>query len=184
MPAAAVAVHQLRFWLAFGNGASAELARQGHSYLHSLAPWIVLLLGVAAGSFLWAAGRALAGQTSAPRYGLSLAGLWLACSLCLVAIYTAQEFLEGLFATGHAAGLAGIFGYGGWWAVPAALCVGLVLAVVLHGARWVLNEVARHGEAGVRTTTIVVHGAPRRRDLAPPRLSPLARGWSLRGPPS
>ena len=45
-----------------------------------------------------------------------------------------------MFATGHPAGLTGIFGYGGWWAIPAALCVGLVLAAVFHGARWVLDE--------------------------------------------
>ena len=42
VPAAALAVHQLRYWLAFGSNASSELARQGHSYLHSVVPWIVL----------------------------------------------------------------------------------------------------------------------------------------------
>ena len=45
--------------------------------------------------------------------------------------------------TGHPAGLVGIFGYGGWWAVPAALGVGLVLAAAFQGARWVLRETAR-----------------------------------------
>jgi hypothetical protein len=110
VPAAALVVHQLRFMLAFGSGASAELARQGHSYLHSLVPWIVLLIGVAVGGFLWALGRALCGQRSVPRYTLSLAALWLVCAVSLVGIYVAQEFLEGLFATGHPAGLAGISG--------------------------------------------------------------------------
>ena len=47
-------------------------------------------------------------------------------------------------------GLAGIFGYGGWWAVPAAVCVGLVLAAVFHGARWVLDEVAQRRERPAR----------------------------------
>ena len=62
-------------------------------------------------------------------------------------MYTTQEFLEGLFATGHPAGLAGIFGYGGWWSIPAALAVGLVLAAAFHGARWVLHAVAeRHAQ--------------------------------------
>ena len=42
-PAAAFAVHQLRYWLAFGAHAGAALQQQGHSYLHSLVPWIVLL---------------------------------------------------------------------------------------------------------------------------------------------
>jgi hypothetical protein len=102
----------------------------------------------------------------------------------LVAIYGCQEFLEGLFATGHPAGLAGIFGFGGWWAIPAAACVGLVLAAVFHGARWVLEEVAqrfhrarrRHRRRSVRLL--------RPPAVAAPRLAPLADGWSGRGPPS
>src|ERR1700742_3120265 len=82
------------------------------------------------------------GQTSVPRYGLSLVALWAICAVSLVAIYSGQELLEGLLPTGPPAGLVGIFGYGGWWAIPAAICVGLVLAALLHGARWVLHEVA------------------------------------------
>ncbi len=31
---------------------------------------------------------------------------------------------------GHPAGLVGVFGYGGWWAIPVAICIGLVLAAV------------------------------------------------------
>ena len=142
VPAAAIAVHQLRYLLAFGSTAGVELQRQGHSYLHSIAPWIVAALAWAVGAFLSSLGRALKGQTSAPRYGLSLAALWLVCAASLVVIYSGQEFLEGLLATGHPAGLVGIFGYGGWWAIPSAVCVGLVLAALLHGARWVLREVA------------------------------------------
>jgi hypothetical protein len=183
VPAAALLVHQLRFVLAFGSGAGAELARQGHSYLHSLVPWIVLLIGVAVGGFLWALGRALCGQRSVPRYTLSLAALWLLCSVCLVGIYVTQEFLEGLFATGHPAGLAGIFGYGGWWSIPAAVCVGLVLAAILHGARWVLNEVAQRRIRAVFSVRPCPVRPPRPCDAWLPRLSPLAEGWSGRGPP-
>src|SRR5437588_12250559 len=80
VPAAAIAVHQLRFLLAFGGHAGPVLARQGHAYLHSLVPWIVLSIGLAAGLFLWALGRALGGERSRSRYALSLAGLWVACS--------------------------------------------------------------------------------------------------------
>jgi hypothetical protein len=183
VPAAAFAVHQVRFVLAFGGSARTELARQGHSYLHSLAPWIVLLIAVAVGGFLWALGRAMQGQRSVPRYTLSLAALWVTCSVCLVAIYVMQEFLEGLFATGHPAGLAGIFGYGGWWSIPAAVCVGLVLAAIFHGARWALDEVAVRSvgvpaDRGRRPARL-----PRPHDALLPRRSPLADGWSGRGPP-
>lgn len=113
VPAGALAVHQLRYWLAFGSNATAELQAQGHSYLHSLVPWIVLLIAISAGVFLRALGGALGGRCSLPRYTWSFAVLWLVCAACLVAIYVCQEFLEGLFATGHPGGLIGIFGYGG-----------------------------------------------------------------------
>jgi hypothetical protein len=184
VPAAALAVHQLRFVLAFGGSAGVELARQGHSYLHSLVPWIVLMIGVAFGAFLCGLGRALGGQRWVGRHTLSLAALWVACSTCLFAIYVTQEFLEGLFATGHPAGLAGILGYGGWWSIPAALCVGLVLAAVFHGARWVLDEVAQRRRGAVGPPVRRQATPPRPRDAVLARLSPLAEGWSDRGPPS
>jgi hypothetical protein len=183
VPAAAFAVHQLRYLLTYGGAAGAELQHQGHSYLHSLVPWIVLLLAVAGGGFLSALGRAMAGRRTLSRFGLSLVGLWLTCSACLVVIYVSQECLEGVFATGHPAGLAGIFGYGGWWSVPAALCVGLVLAALLHGARWVLDEVAAHCASAARSAP-VAPGAGPLRDLRLPSWPPLALGWSGRGPPS
>lgn len=132
LPPAAFAVHQLRYWLAFGSSAGIELQRTGHSYLHSVVPWLVVLLALAVGGFLRALGRAFAGQTSPARFTVSLTALWLVCSAALVGIFACQEFLEGLFATGHPAGWAGIFGYGGWWSIPAALSVGLVLATVLQ----------------------------------------------------
>jgi hypothetical protein len=184
VPAAAIAVHQLRYLLAFGSTASVELQRQGHSYLHSVAPWIVVALAWAVGAFLSAVGRAMNGQTSAPRYGLSLVALWLICAAGLVAIYSGQEFLEGLLATGHPAGLVGIFGYGGWWAIPAALCVGLVLAALLHGARWVLHEVAARHVRAARAPSSPGVTPSRPAGISLPRLAPLALGWCGRGPPA
>ena len=184
LPAAAFVVHQLRFLLAFGSGAGVELQRTGHSYLHSLAPWIVLAIALTAGGFLRSAGRALAGQRSLPRYALSLSGLWLLCSTTLVCIYVSQEFLEGLLATGHPAGLAGIFAYGGWWSIPAASCVGLVLATLLHGARWVLDDLARRHAQRLRRPPARPAAIPRPRDVLLPVLPPLAGGWSGRGPPA
>ena len=183
MPVAALLVHQLRYVLAFGGQAGVELARQGHAYLHSLVPWIVLLVGVAVGAFLWALGRTLGGQRSLSRYAFSLAGLWIVCSGCLVAIYVVQELLEGLFATGHPLGLVGIFGYGGWWAVPVAVCVGLVLATIFHGARWVLDEIAGRRRLHARPRSARRGPVLRWRDAVLPALAPLADGWSGRGPP-
>ncbi len=183
MPAAAVAVHQLRYWLAFGGRAGAELQAQGHSYLHSVVPWIVVLMAISAGAFLRELGRALGGRCSLPRFTVSFAGLWVVCAASLVAIYVSQEFLEGLFVTGHPGGLAGIFGYGGWWSVPAALAVGLVLASAFHGAWWVLREVTRRPGRDCRATSCGTRAVRVPRDALLPRLVPLAGGWSGRGPP-
>lgn len=183
MPAAAFAVHQLRYWLAFGARAGAVLQAQGHSYLHSVVPWIMLPVAIALGIFLRALGRALGGHCSLPRQTLSFAALWLLCAACLIVIYGFQEFLEGLVATGHPGGLAGIFGYGGWWAIPAATGVGLVLASLFYGVHWVLREVAR-----LCRRREVPASRPRRSARLPDgvllrRLTPLAEGWSGRGPP-
>lgn len=184
LPAGALAVHELRYLLAYGGGATVALQRQGHNYLHSVVPWVVLALALAAGGFLRALGRAVSAPRSAPRLAASFGALWLACTAALVAVFTVQELLEGALAAGHAAGWLGVFGYGGWWAVPAAACVGLVLAALLHGADWMLAEVARRWGASWR--------APRVRRARPPRPvlswpalppAPLAAGWSDRGPP-
>lgn len=182
MPAGAFAVHQLRFWLAFGSRASALLRAQGHSYLHSAAPWIVVLVAFTLGAFLRAVGRAFRGNRSVSRFTASFAALWLMCALALVGIYVLQEFLEGLFATGHPSGLVGIFGYGGWWSIPAAFAVGLVLAALFHGARWVLDEVAQRWRQMTHRPERVASGV-RPRDAALLRPAPLAVGWSGRGPP-
>jgi hypothetical protein len=183
MPPAAFAVHQLRYWLAFGGHAGVFLNRQGHLYLHSLAPWLALAVAVAIGAFLQALGRALGGQRSLSRYTVSFTALWLICAAALVAIYASQELLEGLLTTGHPAGLVGVFGYGGWWSVPAALAVGLVLAAAFHGARWALQEVAERRSVQPRRRHVRV-AVPRRPYFAlAPRLAPLADGWSGRGPP-
>jgi hypothetical protein len=184
-PPAAFAVHQLRYWLAYGSSAGVELQRTGHSYLHSVVPWLVLLLALAVGGFLRALGRAFAGQTSRARFTLSLTAMWLVCSAALIAIFACQEFLEGLFATGHPGGLAGVFGYGGCWSIPAALSIGLVLATVLHGARWLVREVARRGARRFLAVVIGPVLRPARpRDAVVVLPAPLVSGWSGRGPPT
>ncbi len=184
MPVAALAVHQLRYKLAFGGGSSHMLAAQGHAYLAGLAPWIVLLAGLSVGASLgrlahrWA--RGAAEGTSRRAAGL---GVWLLAAFALVAIYTGQELLEGLLATGHPGGLAGVFGDGGWWAMPVALVVGGALALALRGA-----QALERALAGVRLTAPArVRAAAEivRRGVAPSLLAcaPLARLAAGRAPP-
>jgi hypothetical protein len=177
-------VHQLRYMLAYGAASGPELERTGHSYLHSIVPWLIMLLAWAAGGFLRALGLAFSRQTTVKRYGLSFVALWVACTGALVVIFAGQELLEGVFATGHPAGPSGIFGYGGWWAVPASACIGLALAACFHGACWIVDAVARRAARP--------HWASRLRQPLAACLAesftltpaPLLSGWSTRGPPS
>lgn len=186
MPAAALLVHQLRYELAFGADAPRALAAQGHAYLSSLTPWIVLLAGLALGASLgslvqrWADGRA---ASAAPR--ATGVRLWLLASAALVAIYAGQELLEGVFAGGHAAGFAAVLGGGGWWALPAALLVGGLLALALR-----VGVVAGEALAALAPPLRLSLRAALReaRRLAPPVPAlavpaPLARAAAGRAPP-
>src|ERR1700760_266772 len=103
-PAAAFAVHQLRYELAYGSRSGAVLSAQGHGYLDSLAPWVVVLVALGLGSYLVKVARAAAGRPNAePRRAFAV--LWALASVSLVAVYSAQEWLEGSFAAGHPGGL-------------------------------------------------------------------------------
>ncbi len=184
LPPAAFAVHQLRYLLTYGSDTGVALRETGHSYLHSVVPWLVFLVALATGGLLRAVGRALRGHTSPRRFTVSFAWLWLICAAALVAIFACQETLEGLFATGHPGGLSGVFGYGGWWAIPVSVCIGLVLAVIFHGARWVVGEIARRRRRATRLwpgPAVVLRRPVGAEAWAP---AALAEGWSSRGPPS
>lgn len=182
VPAAAFAVHQLRYVLTFRSGAGRELAAQGHSYLHEVTPWIVLACGLAFGAFLVALSRAWRTGRADESGQRSFVALWLVAAGGLVGLYAGQEFLEGLFATGHPEGLAGIFGAGGLWAIPAALAVGLLLALLIRGARKAVALVARR-----RVRPLVALAAPavarRPRPAYPRQMAPLATSAAGRAPP-
>ena len=109
LPAAVFVVHQLRYLLAFGPNAGHELSQQGHGYLTSLTPWIVVVCGLGFGGFLVRLARAWTGQTTTATSRRFVA-LWAVSAGGLVALYGMQESLEALFATGHPGGIAGVFG--------------------------------------------------------------------------
>src|SRR5262249_29207769 len=85
-PAAAYAVHQLRFELGYGSGSNAALAAQGHGYLDSLAPWVGILLALGLGSFLVRLVRAAAGSPD-PSPRRSFAKLTMVAWALLFAAY-------------------------------------------------------------------------------------------------
>jgi hypothetical protein len=180
LPAAALVVHELRYRLAYGDAADEMLAAQGHGYLDSLAPWLVLLLGIALGALLARVARAARGRAeTAPRR--SFAALWLLATVSLVAIYSVQELVEGVFADGHPAGLAGLYGHGGWWSLAAAAALGAVVAALLRLGSAVVAVVRRFAAGSVRLETARPAVRPRSALLAPRGV--LAYAAAERAPP-
>ncbi len=131
MPAAVLTVHQLRFMLAFGGSSGEELEKEGHQYLSALAAPIAMSVAMVVGLFfarlasVWRDGAGerdasggLAGDR-ARRPGLLHLALLIGASLLV--LYSCQELLEGMLSSGHPAGLDGVFGNGGLWAVPLSL---------------------------------------------------------------
>ncbi|MBV8081246.1 MAG: hypothetical protein JO186_12830 [Actinobacteria bacterium] len=172
LPAAAFALHQLRYALTYGSHAEAVLAAQGHSYMSSVAPWIVLMLAFGASSFVVRLAR---GEQRVRRPSQSLVAV---SSALLLAIYVVQELLEGAFATGHPGGIAGVFGHGGWWAIPLAVLFGAAIASLLRLADVLVETVTRRPAFGAAP---LLH-APTA--VALPLHAPLARAAAGRAPPT
>lgn len=202
MPAAVLTVHQARFMLAFGGSSGEELEKEGHQYLSALAAPIAMLVAIVVGLFfarLASAWRDGAGEGATPGHG-AVSGasarpgtrdpaswrgflrLTLLIAASLLALYSCQELLEGVLSNGHPEGLDGVFGDGGWWAVPLSLLCGLAIAAALRGARaafrWVVSRRRRPGASHERPAA-----TPRPRRLALPRLVPLAGAAAGRAPP-
>jgi hypothetical protein len=180
LPVAAFAVHQLRYELAYGSHSGAALAAQGHGYLDSFAPWLGVLVALGLGSFLTRLARAAGGRADVrPRRSFAtLAGL---ASLALLLTYSLQEWLEGIFAVGHPSGFEGVFGHGGYWAVPLSLLAGLLVAALLRFAAVAVEVAARL--ASVRPLTGSGFESLRPTSFSSVRLSPLARRSAGRAPP-
>jgi hypothetical protein len=153
IPAAALVVHQARYTLAYGMHANAELAAQGHSYLHSLVPWTILALGVGASLFVRRLARTARTGHSGAFTRVSAAVLWAVTTFGLIAIYAVQETLEALSTSGHPAGVSGVLGHGGWYAGPAAAVVALGVVAVLRVGRAVLRFATRFAPQSARLRT-------------------------------
>lgn len=105
-----------------------------------------------------------------------------AIAASLLAIYAGQELLEGLLATGHPAGLIGVFGSGGWWSVPVALVLGTVVALLLRSAEAAIALVARVRSPG-RPRSVPPRRQPAPRPIFLPARSPFASAAPGRAPP-
>jgi hypothetical protein len=204
MPAAVLTVHQARFMLAFGGSSGEELEKEGHQYLSALAAPIAMSVAIVVGLFfarLASAWRDGAGEGDAhggaarrdgaasshepakdPASWRGFLRLALLIAASLLVLYSCQELLEGMLSSGHPEGFDGVFGDGGWWAVPLSLLCGLAIAAALRGARaairWVVSRRRRPTTSHERPAA-----APRPRRLALPRLVPLAGAAAGRAPP-
>jgi hypothetical protein len=177
-PAAAFAVHQLRYELAYGSRSGAALSAQGHGYVNSLAPWVAVLVALALGAFLARLARAAGGRADS-RPHRAFGSLWAVAAFGLLATYSLQEWLEGLFAAGHPGGIGGVFGHGGWWAIVLSAALGLVVALLLRLASAVLEIVLRAARARIPAAGAVARPA----SVAVPRWAPLAGAFAGRAPP-
>jgi hypothetical protein len=182
MPAAVLTVHQLRYLLAFGGGTGQELEKEGHQYLSALAAPIAMSVAILVGLFvarLASAWREGGEEDPAPRR--SFLRLALTIGGALLALYSCQELLEGMLSSGHPGGFQGVFGDGGWWAVPLSLAFGFVIAAALRGARAAIRWAAHH----CAPKSSFGRPAPvlRPRRLALPRPVPLAGAAAGRAPP-
>lgn len=180
LSAGAFGVHQLRYRIAHGSDAGAALDVSGHGYLTFLEPLIGLALAFAVGQVLvlLAGGRV-------PRRSFSRRSVALAFAGALLAIYTGQELLEGALASGHASGVDGVFGAGGWVALPLALVIGSLLACTVRVVAAAAERVVLQGivprprgtsaspSGGVTGLVPLLRDRPMARHLAgraPPRL--------------
>jgi hypothetical protein len=161
----AFALHQLRYLLTFGS--SADLAEAGHRYMAELlAPIAVLVLAGAVATLIRGTEGALPARAPLGRRTAVFA-------VALLAIYFGQESLEAMLATGHPLGPATLAA-GGWIALPLALGIGALAALLANALERVERAIA------------VVH-AVRGRALPARVLSllsaPLAFGLARRPPP-
>ena len=119
--AGAVAIHQLRYAIAYGNAAPHELAVHNHGYFQMALPAVATVFVVALAALLIRIAR---GRAATPGRRASLASVWLCCALALGTIYGVQETLEG----------AGALAGGGWIGFVLAFPIGMLVAVAMRGA--------------------------------------------------
>lgn len=173
----AFALHQLRYLLAFGASSSAHLAADGHRYMAGALPPIAVLVLAAAVATL------IRGTEGASPARAHLGGRIAMFTATLFAIYAGQESLEGLVAAGHPEGPAAVLGGGGWLALPLALAIGAVAALLARALERVERVIAvAHPQRGRRRAPAIRGRALR---LRGPRLAsmPLAFGLARRPPP-
>ena len=178
---AALALHELRYLIGYSGRTPEALSSQGHGYLPVAGALAGALLVVAAAQLTGRVLRARLrgeGDERAPRLRVA----WLWASVALLAIFVAQESLEGLLSSGHPDGLAAVTANGGLVSIPLAAALGGLVALGLRGAGRVVAAAAR------RARLPLPRPRPRlrrpRSEPARPLAGVLALNLAGRSPPS
>ncbi len=172
-------VHQLRYTFALSHESAAHAEAHGHEYLSLTGPLLFAAVALATTSWIFSLTR----ERSPREHSLSAAAIWLRASLALLVVFCVQETAEGLFSPHHPQLVEGIFGSGGWIAVPLSVAVAGVIALAMRGARAAREAVARaHHHLGYPARPLL---DPRRpSDLRRPRRSHVLAGkLAGRAPP-
>jgi hypothetical protein len=139
---AALALHQLRYLIGYSPHSGHALAHQGHGYLEYALPLVAALLVLAGGALLARVARAWhtgVPEAAPPRFAWS----WAAAAVALIVIYAGQELLESVLTAGHPGGVAALSGHGGLVALPLAVLLGGLVALLLRGAGVAVARAAR-----------------------------------------
>ncbi len=124
-------VHQLRYNLAIGHQSAEHSASHGHAYLDFTWPLLIGAAVIAVASWVFSLNRQKQARTDQPGFVNS----WVKISLILIVLFAFQEGTEAIASTHHTHLLEGIFGSGGWVALPLSTLVGGVIALAIRGAR-------------------------------------------------
>jgi hypothetical protein len=169
----AFALHQLRYLLA-SSASSAE--HSAHGYMTDLmAPIAVLVLAAALATLI----RGTEG--AAPARGAPLSRRIALFAGALLAIYVGQESLEAII-NGHAVLADAVLG-AGWLAVPLAIGIGALLALLATALERVERAIAIVHDERVRSRPPAVRGRALPARVRSLLSAPLAFGLARRPPP-
>ncbi len=173
----AFSLHQLRYLITFGGTSSTELA-QGHRYMSELlAPVAVLVLAAVLATLIRGTEAAAPARAPLARRMTLFAG-------ALLAIFICQELFEGLIASGHPSGPDAVLAGGGWIALPLALAIGALAALLVRALEGVERAIAVvHVRRRRRTRPPAVRGRALRARRLHLSFAPLAFGLARRPPP-
>lgn len=184
-PAGVLAVHELRYLLAYGAHAGQELSEHGDSYVGTASLLAGLLLVLPAVGLVVGVVGARRGRAGGRQPALGPCQAWLVWTALLIVGFCAVECLEMVFESEHATGLLGVFGDGGWWALPTAVGVAALFTAVTRGARALVRRVARSRRGRPRWDSSAAPRPSRRRVGSGWRAgqTPLAGRAAGRAPP-